>query len=263
MILKNEIKSLVDDVINEVSPKLKLLGEDVRRAVGVYGHWIATDGEMIPVPYSHQVTAREIIEDYYIKRNKLSPEEVEQVSTPLCGVDETEKFLYNRGWLRGVNDRNYYYVNGKPNQRLTPKQQTTLVQFGMEYKVVVEYRTRGEDVYKGTETIYDPYEMLQESDGRPLKKSLKQSGYQWKYVTIFRAMESTEKELKDKDYVTRSQKFAVEHSDHMTSVKEELYHVMRYMVNSEHVFEAWNPGEYFYSGPSVKGVEVYRSEDFL
>lgn len=94
-------------------------------------------------------------------------------------------------------------------------------------------------------------------------KSLPQTGYAYKHVEIFRAMHSKESGLKPNDFVTRSKKFAIEHSDHMTSVNEELYHVMRFVVKAEHVFEAWNPGEYFYNGPDVKGTEVYNSKKFL
>jgi hypothetical protein len=97
-----------------------------------------------------------------------------------------------------------------------------------------------------------------------MKKAVfKKAGYQYGIVEIFRAMIATELNLKDNDYVTRSKKFAVEHSDHMTAVNEELYHVMRYFVNPEHVFEASNPGEYFYKGPPVRGKEIYKSTEFL
>jgi len=104
---------------------------------------------------------------------------------------------------------------------------------------------------------------LLSEDGRSLGKPITQTGYSFRQVEIFRAMRATEKELKPKDYVTRSKRFAVEHSDHMTSVSEELYHVMRYVVRAEHVFEAYNPGEYFYNGPEIEGNKVYDSEKFL
>ena len=112
---------------------------------------------------------------------------------------------------------------------------------------------------------WGPWEDSELKEGRETErgKSLPQTGYAHKHVEIFRAMLATESNLKDNDYVTRSKKFAIEHSDHMTSVNEELYHVMRYVVRAEHVFEAWNPGEYFYSGPAVKGTEVYNSKKFL
>ena len=94
-------------------------------------------------------------------------------------------------------------------------------------------------------------------------KALSKTGYTEPYVFIYRAMLANETTLKDNDYVTRSQKFAIEHSDHQTSVHEELFHVVRFFVKAEHVFEAHNPGEYFYYGPPVKGKEIYRSDSFL
>ncbi len=139
--------------------KLKsLLSEAVYRA---YGHWIATDGKMIDVDYSHEVVARELIQKY-IDSGKLSREELELVhNNPLCSTTEMETFLFNRGWIRGVTDGRYYYANGKPNQRLTPKQKSALINYGMETYKTVEYRTRGGDTFKGTETLYDPYDILE------------------------------------------------------------------------------------------------------
>jgi hypothetical protein len=98
---------------------------------------------------------------------------------------------------------------------------------------------------------------------RRLGKSLSQSGFNEPLVIIYRAMKGTETELKPNDYITRSKKFAVEHSDHMAAVEGEMYHVMRYVVHSEHVFEADNPGEYFYNGPVVRGKEIHKSEEYL
>jgi hypothetical protein len=96
-------------------------------------------------------------------------------------------------------------------------------------------------------------------------KPLSRTGYSEQYVIIYRAMLATETELKDNDYVTRSKQFAIEHSDHQTSVHEELYHVMRFIVKPDHVFETLNlnTGEYFYYGPPVKGKEIYNSKAFL
>jgi len=98
---------------------------------------------------------------------------------------------------------------------------------------------------------------------RRLGKSLSQSGYPQENVYIYRAMIGTEIHLKPHDYVTRSKKFAVEHADHMTAVNDEMYHVMMYFVKASDVYEAYNPGEYLYNGPDVRGTEVYKSENFL
>jgi len=110
---------------------------------------------------------------------------------------------------------------------------------------------------------WDDTEIKTEGRETERGKSLAQTGYQYKTVEIFRAMIATDNNLKENDYVTRSKKFAIEHSDHQTAVHEELYHVMRFIVKAEHVFEAFNPGEYFYNGPDVKGTEVYNSKSFL
>ena len=100
-------------------------------------------------------------------------------------------------------------------------------------------------------------------EGRVLGKSLPQTGFPEKYLFIYRAMLATETKMYDNDYVTRSKQWAIEHSDHMTSVKGELYHVMRFFVEAQHVFEADNPGELFYKGPDVRGKEIYASKDFI
>lgn len=101
------------------------------------------------------------------------------------------------------------------------------------------------------------------SENRKLGKALNKTGYAYKYVEIFRAIPVVETGLKPNDYVTRSKKFAIEHSDHQTAVHEELYHVMRYIVKAENVFQAYNTDEYFYNGPDVAGIEIYKSTTFL
>ena len=54
------------------------------------------------------------------------------------------------------------------------------------------------------------------------------------------------------DYVTLSRKWAKE----QTAVEEEPYHVIRAMVSADQVFEALNPGEYFYDGPTIPGKPI-------
>ena len=100
-------------------------------------------------------------------------------------------------------------------------------------------------------------------EGRQLGKSLVQGGFRDPIVIIYRAMKETETELHPNDYVTRSKQFAIEHSDHMAAVEGEMYHVVRYFVDPKYVFDADNPGEYFYNGSSVKGKEIHKSTEFL
>jgi hypothetical protein len=62
------------------------------------------------------------------------------------------------------------------------------------------------------------------------------------------------------DYVTLSREFAKKHADHQVVVEEEPYHVLRAMVSGDRVFEAYNPGEYFYDGPVLPGKVVYTTQ---
>lgn len=136
------------------------------------------------------------------------------------------------------------------------------------FSVHVDHKYTFQDVIRitnedGTWGPWDEKGSIQENRETEKGKSLKQLGYAYNIVEIFRALLATELNLNDNDYVTRSKRFAIEHSDHQTTVNGELYHVMRYFVNPEHVFEASNPGEYFYKGPPVKGKEIYKSTEFL
>ena len=74
-------------------------------------------------------------------------------------------------------------------------------------------------------------------------------------VTTFREM----------DYVTLSRKFAIEHAESMSWTEEEPYHVIKKMVNNTReplLFNASNPGEYFYNGPEVAGKEIYVAKEW-
>lgn len=85
------------------------------------------------------------------------------------------------------------------------------------------------------------------------------------YLTIYRACAMDVKTFSGKkDYVTFSKRFAVEHGEHMHAVHKEPYHVIRALVQTKHVFNAYNPGEYFYFGPEKKGYEIYvtKGDDF-
>lgn len=95
--------------------------------------------------------------------------------------------------------------------------------------------------------------------GRQKGKSLPETGYDLRYVTIYRAVIATTDTFNSMDYVTRSKKFAVEHADHTAAVEEETAHVLKAMVKAADVYEAQNPGEYFYDGPKVKGKVIYKA----
>jgi hypothetical protein len=90
-------------------------------------------------------------------------------------------------------------------------------------------------------------------------KSLPETGYENRYAIIFRAITEGEPVFNSMDYVTRSEKFAKEHADHNAGMGEDSS-VIRAMVKAEDVYEAYNPGEYFYDGPPVSGKVVYSVE---
>ena len=153
MLYKEHIKKIIDEVIGNS-----------------YGHWISPSGNVVEVPYSHERTAIEIIKDL-LKRGKISQEDYDELHIPLNSTTEVENFLYNRGWIRGVEGVKYYYANGasgKKNQRLTPKQLEWLKNHGIETKRQVEFLPRGEDEFKGNQVIYSPDDVLEE-DFRPVK----------------------------------------------------------------------------------------------
>jgi hypothetical protein len=93
-------------------------------------------------------------------------------------------------------------------------------------------------------------------------KSLIDTGYKHENVDIYRAVPASVIHFKPMDYVTRSKKWAIGHAEHGAAVDEESYHVIRIMTPASNVFEAGNPGEYFYDGPEKRGsiVAVCRSE---
>lgn len=78
-----------------------------------------------------------------------------------------------------------------------------------------------------------------------------------KYVTIFRALPLTILALDPDSYVTRSKKFAIEHAISSANYEDEPFHVIKAMVKTEDVYNANNPGEYIYSGPSVKAKSIF------
>jgi hypothetical protein len=91
-------------------------------------------------------------------------------------------------------------------------------------------------------------------------RTVREAGWPLDTVNIFRAMPATASSIRPNDYVTRSEKFANGHADHMTAT-DEPSHVIKARVSADHVREAYNPGEYFYVGPEVKGAETYKGQE--
>ena len=100
---------------------------------------------------------------------------------------------------------------------------------------------------------------LKEEDGRKLGKSLANQ-MSTPYVTIYRAAPMSANEFFDRDYITLSKKFAVYHAETNHAYHDEPYHIIQALVSTKDVYDASNPGEYFYSGPNKKGKEIYVSK---
>lgn len=110
--------------------------------------------------------------------------------------------------------------------------------------------------------LIEIYRKLNEDD-RELGKPL--STQTWRStITIYRATVNTVTDFKDRDYVTLSRQFAVDHAENNTIVNDELYVVISAQVKTSDVYDAHNPGEYLYSGPTKRGDVIYTSkgEDF-
>ena len=74
-----------------------------------------------------------------------------------------------------------------------------------------------------------------------------------KYIYIYRACDARVKTFKPYDYVTMSKKFAFEHAQTSAAYHEEPQHILKLMVAAKDVYEAPNPGEFFYTGPEKTG----------
>ena len=94
---------------------------------------------------------------------------------------------------------------------------------------------------------------------RQMGQSLPDTGYTSSQVIIYRAVAKEVTEIKQEDYVTLSEKFAREHADHMVVTEEEPYVVLKALVNASDVYEAYNPGEYFYNGSPTSGQVIYTA----
>lgn len=102
-------------------------------------------------------------------------------------------------------------------------------------------------------------ELLSESDNRKLGQRLA-SQVNTPYVTLYRAAPINVIEFKDKDYTTLSKQFAIDHAESNHVYHEEPYHVLQAVISTDRIFDAPNPGEYFYSGPPKKAKVIYISK---
>lgn len=81
--------------------------------------------------------------------------------------------------------------------------------------------------------------------------SLPETGYDLSYVVIYRAVPAPVRRIFPMDYVTRSLKFAHEHAEHVAGIEDDTAYVLKAVVRADKVFNAYNPGEYFYDGDPV------------
>lgn len=93
-------------------------------------------------------------------------------------------------------------------------------------------------------------------ENRAKGRSLPETGYEFRHAKIYRATKASETTFKPMDYVSLSLKFTRGHAEHQAAVDGEPYHVIAAMVPASTVFEAYNPGEFFYDGPEVSGKQV-------
>jgi hypothetical protein len=98
------------------------------------------------------------------------------------------------------------------------------------------------------------------TENRQKGKSLPETGYAHTYVVIYRGVVATETMFHSMDYVTTNRRWAQGHAEHVAAVEGENAHVLRAMVLAKDVYEAYNPGEYFYDGPEIKGKISFVAE---
>jgi hypothetical protein len=95
-------------------------------------------------------------------------------------------------------------------------------------------------------------------------RSLLDTDYEFRRVAIYRAVKRDEAgemptSFLPMDYVVinNNDKFARGHADHNAAVGDDSV-VLKAVVEAKDVFEASNPGEWFYGGPEVEGRVVYK-----
>ena len=82
------------------------------------------------------------------------------------------------------------------------------------------------------------------------------------YATVYRAVGNDVDVFFDRDFVTLSKKFAIEHAESNHIVYEEQQQVIVALISTDNIYEATNPGEYLYSGPNKKGKVIYLTKGY-
>lgn len=104
------------------------------------------------------------------------------------------------------------------------------------------------------------FEIINETrvKGKPLSDDPRYNGS--KYVIIYRARLADENpSFENMDYITLNRQWAKQHADHVAAIEEEPAVVIKAMVPIETVYEAYNPGEYFYDGKTTVGKVIYKA----
>lgn len=120
----------------------------------------------------------------------------------------------------------------------------------------------GSNFFEIAEQVPMSRERVTESQGsRQRGSSLYSQGKS--VATIYRACDASIETFNPMDYVTLSRKFAIEHAEHMAAVEDKPYVVISKVVSGMDVYDAYNPGEYFYDGPEIRGRVIARSNPVL
>ena len=80
-----------------------------------------------------------------------------------------------------------------------------------------------------------------------------------KYIKVYRAVKKGVIQFYDKDYVTFSETFAKEHAENNHVYYDEPFDVIYALISSDKLYDAYNPGEYFYVGKPLNGKVIYTS----
>jgi hypothetical protein len=99
--------------------------------------------------------------------------------------------------------------------------------------------------------------------GRPLSEDPRIKAKGIEYVKLYRAVQAGVQEFHDMDYCTLNRDFAIGHAEHGAAVEEEPYWVIEGVFPVSWIYEAYNPGEYFFhrkDGGSSRGKKIHVSE---
>ena len=81
-------------------------------------------------------------------------------------------------------------------------------------------------------------------------------------VIVYRALSEDVNEFRDKDYVTLSLEFAVDHAENNHVVYDTPHQVIAAKIKTSNLYLADNPGEYLYSGKTLPGSVVYKTKGY-